>query len=69
MATTFPCCIIEPGTFPLIILTGLDPNREGWTCGGQDDGEKDLYLTAPASMLKLDTINGVLDTNGFLLQW
>ncbi|HMD67599.1 MAG TPA: thaumatin family protein [Chitinivibrionales bacterium] len=55
-----------PGTFPpdnphYDSLQG----RQGWTCGGEDDCEKDLYLTAPASMLKLDTINGVLDTNGF----
>jgi hypothetical protein len=28
----------------------------------------DLYLTAPASELILDTINGVLDTNGFYCQ-
>ncbi len=55
-----------PGTFPPD-NPKLDSTygRQGWTCGGQDDCEKDLYLTAPASMLKLDTINGVLDTNGF----
>jgi hypothetical protein len=28
----------------------------------------DLYLSAPASMLKTNTINGVLDTNGFYCQ-
>ena len=55
-----------PGTFPpdnphYDSIQG----RQGWTCGGEDDCEKDLYLTAPASMLNLDTINGVLDTNGF----
>ena len=56
----------EPGTFPPDNPHwDSTQNREGWTCGGQDDCEKDLYLTAPASMLKLDTINGVLDTNGF----
>ena len=36
--------------------------RQGWTCGGQNDCVADLYLTAPASMLKL-AANG--DTNGF----
>ncbi|HUI94019.1 MAG TPA: thaumatin family protein [Chitinivibrionales bacterium] len=55
-----------PGTFPPD-NPKLDSTygRQGWTCGGEDDCTKDLYLTAPASMLNLDTINGVLDTNGF----
>jgi hypothetical protein len=58
-----------PGTFPPD-NPKLDSTygRQGWTCGGEDDCTKDLYLTAPASMLNLDTINGVLDTNGFYCQ-
>jgi hypothetical protein len=36
--------------------------RQGWTCGGQKDCVADLYLTAPASMLKLSASG---DTNGF----
>jgi Thaumatin family len=58
-----------PGTFPPDNPHwDSTQNREGWTCGGEDDCTKDLYLTAPASMLKLDTINGVLDTNGLYCQ-
>jgi hypothetical protein len=58
-----------PGTFPPD-NPKLDTTygRQGWTCGGENDCTKDLYLTAPASMLKLDTINGVLDTNGLYCQ-
>jgi Thaumatin family len=58
-----------PGTFPPD-NPKLDSTygRQGWTCGGENDCTKDLYLTAPVSMLKLDTINGIVDTNGFYCQ-
>ena len=55
-----------PGTFyPDSVALDAAVGRQGWTCGGEGDCITDLYLTAPASMLNLDTINGVLDTNGF----
>ena len=52
-----------PGTF-YHDSVALDAavGRQGWTCGGENDCVTDLYLTAPASMLKL-AANG--DTNGF----
>jgi hypothetical protein len=55
-----------PGTFYHDSLA-LDQavGRQGWTCGGQGDCVADLYLTAPASMLKL-AANG--DTNGIYCQ-
>src|SRR5271157_215877 len=58
-----------PGTF-YHDSAALDSavGRQGWTCGGENDCVTDLYLTAPASMLNLDTLNGVLDTNGFYCQ-
>lgn len=55
-----------PGTFyPDSAALDAAVGRQGWTCGGENDCTKDLYLTAPASMLKL-AANG--DTNGFYCQ-
>ena len=56
-----------PGTFPPddSALDASHGRPRAFSCGGEDDCKTDLYLTAPASMLNLDTINGVLDTNGF----
>jgi hypothetical protein len=52
-----------PGTFyPDSVALDAAVGRQGWTCGGENDCKTDLYLTAPASMLKLSA-NG--DTNGF----
>ncbi|HUI94020.1 MAG TPA: thaumatin family protein [Chitinivibrionales bacterium] len=59
-----------PGTFyhDSAALDEAVQRTSQFTCGGKGDCVTDLYLTVPASMLKLDTINGVLDTNGIYCQ-
>jgi len=58
-----------PGTFPPDdpALDAKYGRPSDYTCG-QAGCETDLYLTAPASMLKLDTVNGIIDTNGIYCQ-